>query len=314
MSSPVFALKGVSKAFAGKPAVRNLSFAVKAGSITGFLGPNGAGKSTSLRIGLGILAPDTGTAELFGAAPNFTALDRVGFLPEERGLYRKMTPLAAIMFFGRLKGMPAHKAKQRALELLEQFELGHAAKKKIKTLSKGMAQKVQIIAALVHNPEFVILDEPFSGLDPVNQRTLEGMIRTLADNGITVLFSTHVMEHAERLCDQIVLLAAGRKIFEGNVEAALHTLPRAVRVQVEGGENPEAVLGPLAQTLICEDSDKDGRQNWRVELAPGKDVQDILRACVKKGMNLTAFEPQKRHLHDVFVHLVDQDTKNEAAQ
>lgn len=313
MSNPVFALKGVSKTFSGKPAVRDLSFEVEAGSITGFLGPNGAGKSTSLRIGLGILAPDNGHAELFGENPNFQALDRVGFLPEERGLYRKMTCLAAIVFFGRLKGMAAKAAKQRGLALLKQFDLGHAANHKIKTLSKGMAQKVQIIAAIVHNPELVILDEPFSGLDPVNQRALEEMIRALADKGTTVLFSTHVMEHAERLCDQIVLLAAGRKIFEGNVEAALQTLPRAVRVQIGGGEDPNAVLGPLVQNIVCEDVDAEGRQNWRLELAPGKDVQDVLRACVEKGMNLTAFEPQKRHLHDVFVHLVDQDSMNGAS-
>jgi len=307
MSTPVFALKDVSKAFSGKPAVRNLSFSVHAGTITGFLGPNGAGKSTSLRIGLGILAPDSGKAELFGAAPNFKVLDRVGFLPEERGLYRKMNTLAVIIFFGRLKGMTAKKAKKRGLALLKQFGLGDVAYKKVKTLSKGMAQKVQIIAAIVHEPELVILDEPFSGLDPVNQRTLEELIRTLADQGTTILFSTHVMEHAERLCDRIVLLAAGRKIFDGNVAEALQTLPRAVLMQTGVGANPAQALEGLVQSIIPEGEAKDERQNWRVELAAGADAQDVLRACVEKGVNLTAFEPQRRHLHDVFVHLVDQD-------
>ncbi|PHS26717.1 MAG: ABC transporter ATP-binding protein [Robiginitomaculum sp.] len=307
MSTPVFALKDVSKAFSGKPAVRNLSFSVNAGTITGFLGPNGAGKSTSLRIGLGILAPDSGEAELFGAAPNFDVLDRVGFLPEERGLYRKMNTLAVIVFFGRLKGMTAKKAKKRGLALLKQFGLGDVAYKKVKTLSKGMAQKVQIIAAIVHEPELVILDEPFSGLDPVNQRTLEELIRTLADQGTTILFSTHVMEHAERLCDRIVLLAAGRKIFDGNVAEALQTLPRAVLMQTGDGADPAKALDGLVQSIITEGDVVDGRQNWRVELAAGADAQDVLRACVENGVNLTAFEPQKRHLHDVFVHLVDQD-------
>lgn len=307
MSTPVFALKDVSKAFSGKPAVRNLSFSVNAGTITGFLGPNGAGKSTSLRIGLGILAPDTGEAELFGAAPNFDVLDRVGFLPEERGLYRKMNTLAVIVFFGRLKGMTAKQAKKRGLALLQQFGLGDVANKKVKTLSKGMAQKVQIIAAIVHEPELVILDEPFSGLDPVNQRTLEELIRTLADQGTTILFSTHVMEHAERLCDRIVLLAAGRKIFDGNVAEALQTLPRAVLMQTGDGADPAKALEGLVQSIIPEGDVEDTRQNWRVELAAGADAQDVLRACVEKGVNLTAFEPQKRHLHDVFVHLVDQD-------
>ncbi len=307
MSKPVFALKNVSKTFSGKPAVRDLSFSVNAGSITGFLGPNGAGKSTSLRIGLGILAPDRGTAEIFGAAPNFSALDRVGFLPEERGLYRKMNTLAAIVFFGRLKGMSARLAQKEGKALLDQFGLGDVAGKKIKTLSKGMAQKVQILASIVHKPELVILDEPFSGLDPVNQRTLEELIRTLADRGTTILFSTHVMEHAERLCDRIVLLASGRKIFDGGVAEALQTLPRAVALQTGGGQDPCAALGTLVQSIVPDGEAQEGRQNWRVELAAGADAQDVLRACVKKGVNLTAFEPQKRHLHDVFVHLVDQD-------
>ncbi|PHS24558.1 MAG: ABC transporter ATP-binding protein [Robiginitomaculum sp.] len=307
MSTPVFALQNVSKTFSGKPAVRDLSFSVKAGTITGFLGPNGAGKSTSLRIGLGILAPDSGKAELFGSRPNFSVLDRVGFLPEERGLYRKMNVLASIVFFGRLKGMSARMARKKGLALLKQFDLGDVAHKKIKTLSKGMAQKVQIIASIVHEPELVILDEPFSGLDPVNQRTLEALIRTLADQGTTILFSTHVMEHAERLCDRIVLLAAGRKIFDGNVDEALQTLPRAVLIQTGGGTDPAAALEGLVQSIAREGEAVNGRQNWRVELTAGADAQDVLRTCVEKGVSLTSFEPQKRHLHDVFVHLVDQD-------
>ncbi len=307
MSTPVFTLQNVSKTFAGKPAVRDLSFIVKAGTITGFLGPNGAGKSTSLRIGLGILAPDRGSAELFGAPPNFDVLDRVGFLPEERGLYRKMNVLAAIVFFARLKGMSAKAARTKALDLLKQFDLEGVADKKIKTLSKGMAQKVQIICAIVHEPELIILDEPFSGLDPVNQRTLEKLIRTLADHGATILFSTHVMEHAERLCDRIVLIAAGRKIFDGDVPAALQTLPRAVLMQTGKGADPVIALENMVQNIAHEGDDDKGRQNWWVELAAGADAQDVLRACVEKGVNLTAFEPQKRHLHDVFMHLVDQN-------
>ncbi len=309
MSTPVFALNNVSKAFSGKPAVRDLSFAVNAGSITGFLGPNGAGKSTSLRMGLGILAPDSGTAELFGTPPDFSTLDRVGFLPEERGLYRKMNTLAAIIFFGRLKGMSAGQAKKDGKALLEQFGLGDVANKKIKTLSKGMAQKVQIIASIVHKPELVILDEPFSGLDPVNQRALEALIKELAGRGTTILFSTHVMEHAERLCDRIVLLAAGRKIFDGSVSDALQTLPRAVNMQTGSDADPCTALNGLVQSIVPDGVIKDGRQNWRVELAAGADAQDVLRACVEKSVSLTAFEPQKRHLHDVFVHLVDEDTQ-----
>ena len=313
MSGPVFALEGVSKAFAGKRAVRDLSFAVNPGSITGFLGPNGAGKSTSLRIGLGILQPDRGTARLFGAAPDFAVLDRVGFLPEERGLYRKMTTLAVIVFFARLKGMAAGDARRRALELLEQFGLGAIARKKVKTLSKGMAQKVQIIAAIVHDPDLVILDEPFSGLDPVNQRALEELMKSLAMQGKTILFSTHVMEHAERLCDRIVLLSEGRKIFDGGVDEALQTLPRTVQVRTSAGTGLGAALDGLVHSVeACDSAGREDGQCWQVALAPGRDVQEVLRACVEAGVPLSAFEPQKRHLHDVFVHLVDQDKDREA--
>ncbi len=309
MNTPVFALENISKTFSGKPAVRDLSFSVNAGTITGFLGPNGAGKSTSLRMGLGILAPDSGRALLFGGVPNFGVLDRVGFLPEERGLYRKMSTLAAIVFFGRLKGMSASAARRRGLALLEQFGLSDVAHKKIKTLSKGMAQKVQIISAVVHNPELVILDEPFSGLDPVNQRTLEDFIRALADKGTTVLFSTHVMEHAERLCDRIVLLAAGRKIFDGDVSQAMQTLPRAVHLQTDAGADPCAALEGLVKAINRDGAAHDGCQDWLVELASGADAGQVLRACVQGGIDLSAFEPQKRHLHDVFMHLVDADQR-----
>ncbi len=311
MSGPVFELEGVSKAFAGKPAVEDLSFTVNAGSITGFLGPNGAGKSTSLRIGLGILQPDRGTARLFGAAPDFAVLDRVGFLPEERGLYRKMTTLGVIVFFARLKGMSASDARRKGLALLDQFGLGDTARKKIKTLSKGMAQKVQIIAAIVHDPDLVILDEPFSGLDPVNQRALEDLMKNLAAQGKTILFSTHVMEHAERLSDRIVLLSEGHKIFDGGVTEALQSLPRTVQVRTSAGAGLDTALHGLVQSIEAKGATGNGEQCWQVTLAPGRDVQEVLRACVDADVHLSAFEPQKRHLHDVFVHLVDQDKSRE---
>ena len=308
MASSVFVLENIAKKFAGKAAVDDLSFAVQAGAITGFLGPNGAGKTTSLRIGLGILDADSGQARLFGARPSYTLLDRVGFLPEERGLYRKMKVLAAIVFFGRLKGLSARDARARGMALLERFDLAHVASHKIKTLSKGMAQKVQIIAAIVHAPELVILDEPFSGLDPVNQRSLEAFIKALAEGGTTVLFSTHVMEHAERLCDRIVLMSEGRKIFDGNVDEALQTLPRTVQVRTRPDADLPAALGALAQDVREDGLDARGQKRWQVTLAPGHDVQEVLRACVQKDVGMSAFEPKKRRLHEVFMFLVDRDT------
>jgi ABC-2 type transport system ATP-binding protein len=173
MGDEPLVLEGISKSFAGRPAVRDLSFAVPRGAILGFLGPNGAGKSTSLRIALGVMAPDAGEARLFGGPPRIEALRRVGFLPEERGLYRRMTAQGTIAYFAQLKGLDAKTANDRAKTLLDAHGLGDSAKKTISKLSKGMAQKVQILAAVIHEPELIILDEPFSGLDPVNQQGLE---------------------------------------------------------------------------------------------------------------------------------------------
>ncbi|MGD2133725.1 MAG: ATP-binding cassette domain-containing protein, partial [Maricaulaceae bacterium] len=228
MSETILDVRGVSKSFDRKPAVRELSFAVERGTICGFLGPNGAGKTTTLRMILGVVAPNAGEISVFGQPPSPAVRDRIGFLPEERGLYRKMTPLSIITFFGRMKGMKADEARKRGFALLKDYGLGDVATKKVKTLSKGMAQKVQILAAIVHEPEFVILDEPFSGLDPVNQKILEELVGSMRDRGATVLFSTHVMEHAERLCDRIVLLAKGRKVFDGKVADAIARVPRRV--------------------------------------------------------------------------------------
>jgi ABC-2 type transport system ATP-binding protein len=234
-------------------------------------------------------------------------MDRVGFLPEERGVYRKMTAEGVIVFFGRLKGLSAKEARRRAKDYLERFGLGDAAHKKVKELSKGMAQKVQIISAIVHEPEFIILDEPFSGLDPVNQALLEQMIREQAEAGRTVLFSTHVMEHAERLCDRIILMARGEKVFDGTVETALAQVPRQVILGAPPGEPMEEVLSGFGE-LVREGEDEDGAEiNWRLTLKPGIDAQEVLRACVDASLKLTHFEPRRPHLHDAFVALVGEE-------
>lgn len=302
MSDTVLSLEGVSKSYGGKQAVREMSFSVKRGEIVGFLGPNGAGKTTSLRMALGILSPDTGTVSLFGKRPNAAVMRRVGFLPEERGIYRKMTAEAVLVFFGRLKGLSAGEARKRAHKRLEEFGLGDAAGKKIKELSKGMAQKVQIISTLVHEPEFIILDEPFSGLDPVNQNALEQIVRRQAEAGRTVLFSTHVMEHAERLCDQIVLVAKGRKVFDGSVKEALGEVPRRVTVEVASDHDLSQLL--VGKGQVAREAPVDGNAVWTIDLASGADAQDVLKACVDGGVKLARFEPVRAHLHDAFVHLV----------
>lgn len=294
-------LSHVTKRFGAFTAVRDLSLTVPQGSIVGFLGPNGAGKSTSLRMALGVLGPDEGQVNLFGAPPNIDTLRHVGFLPEERGLYKKMSPRAIISYFARLKGMSAGESRKRADELLERMGLSEFARVRVSKLSKGMSQKVQILASLAHQPDFLILDEPFSGLDPVNQQGLEDMIIEEHRRGATILFSTHVMEHAERLCDSIVMMARGRKVFDGTLDEAFGALGRAVLIGVSEGFDLDAALRPHG----FETNEKAG-DTWRVRLPSGKDAQDALRAAIDAGAPITSFRPEDAKLRDVFVSLVSE--------
>ncbi|MDZ4761330.1 MAG: ATP-binding cassette domain-containing protein [Alphaproteobacteria bacterium] len=305
MADAPLALARVTKSFAGRPAVRELSFEVPRGSILGFLGPNGAGKSTSLRIALGVLAPDSGMVSLFGRPPRIDALRRVGFLPEERGLYRRMSARATIAYFARLKGVPARQADARALLLLETHGLGDSAGKPVSKLSKGMAQKVQILSTLAHDPELIILDEPFSGLDPVNQQGLEALIVDAHARGATIVFSTHVMEHAERLCDRLVVIAKGEKRFEGSVPEALALIPRRATVTVANGFELGAAMSGQG-FLAAAESECEGGRRWRVDLPRGRDAQDALRAAIGSGAPVTAFTPETVRLRDVFVSLAGE--------
>ena len=294
-------LDGVSKRYGSFQAVDDLSFQVEKGAICGFLGPNGAGKTSTLRMILGLQPATAGRIEILGAPDGRMVRDRIGFLPEERGLYKKMTPVDAIAFFGALKGLPQSEGRKRARDLLEQQGLGASRNKKMKELSKGMAQKVQLIASVVHRPEFVILDEPFSGLDPVNQQGLEAMIRGLAADGATVLFSTHVMQHAERLCDKVVLLARGRKAFEGTVDEARATTPRFL--ELEGAIAPDAAAalpGVEAVEVLSEDGDV---RVLRAALGRGQGGQAALKAAFVGGLDVRRFELKEPTLHDAFIGL-----------
>jgi len=287
-----------TKLFGAFKAVDRLDFSVETGSIVGFLGPNGAGKSTSLRMALGVLSPDAGHVELLGGRPDLKALKRVGFLPEERGLYKKMTALQTITYFARLKGLSGSEAKRRALELLDATGLGEFAKTKTSRLSKGMSQKVQILCALAHRPEFLILDEPFSGLDPVNQIALEEMIVAEHKRGATIVFSTHVMEHAERLCEKIVMMARGRKVFDGTLDDAFSALGRAVNIGAADGFDLNAALGTTGFSAVKQDD------IWRVSLPDGRNAQDALRAALDAGAPITSFMPLEAKLRDVFISRV----------
>ncbi len=299
--------EGLVKSYGARTAVSGLSFAVPKGAIYGLLGPNGAGKSSTLRMLVGVLAPNEGRIALMGGPITRAALKRVGYLPEERGLYRNMSARASIAYLARLKGTPTRTAFARADALLEAHGLGPVRGKKIKTLSKGMAQKVQVLAALAHEPDVIIFDEPFSGLDPVNQRALEATIRAQAAAGRTILFSTHVMEHAERLCDRILLIAEGKKAFEGSVAEALALAPSVAVLETEGGFDLAAALAPRGFSAEAA-GEEHGNRRWRVKLDNGKGSRQLLQACVEAGAPLTLFEPARASLHEAFVALVGDST------
>jgi ABC-2 type transport system ATP-binding protein len=256
-----------------------------------------------MRMIVGVLKPDAGSVRVFGQPPLIGKLPRVGYLPEERGLYRSMTPLALIIYFARLKGMRAADARKRAADLLAAYGLSEWGPRKIKALSKGMAQKVQILATIAHDPDLLLLDEPFSGLDPINQQAVEKMIRAAAANGKTVLFSTHVMEHAERICDRILLIANGRGVFEGPVSEALAQTPRAATLETEGGYDLAAALAPSGFVAMA-DGEEEGRKRWRVALEAPDASRRLLAACAAIGAPLSLYEPHRATLHDAFMRMV----------
>jgi ABC-2 type transport system ATP-binding protein len=286
--------------------VRDLSFEAPKGRIFGFLGPDGAGKTSTLRMVLGLVAPTAGTIEVLGADDGRKVRDRIGFLPEERGLYRRMTPAQAFDFFGALKGVKGGVARQRGLAMLEDQGLAHVFHRPVKALSKGMAQKVALITSLVHEPELVVLDEPFSGLDPVNQQSLERLIRGLADRGATVVFSTHVMAHAERLCDKVVLIARGAKVFDGPVSEACAAAPQ--RLVLEGGLMADAVAAlPGVEKVASEPLEAGG---WRhvADLSKGASANAAVKEAFLRGLDVTRFESREPSLHDAFIVLTqDQE-------
>ena len=301
LQSPL-SIQGVSKAFAGKVAVEDVSFTVKPGEIIGFLGPNGAGKTTTLRMALGLIKPDSGSIKLFGGEPgNEANFGRIGFLPEERGLYKKQTARESIAHLARLNGMKGKEAFKLADHMLDKYGLSEAKRKKNKDMSKGMAQKVQLLAAIAHDPEFHILDEPFSGLDPVNQQVLEDMVREIAGRDRTIIFSTHVMEHAERLCDRIILMASGRKVFDGTTKAALAHAPRRVNVASDM-EGLTELIEPFAASAETQDNGA-----LSLILKPSAHAHDILERSVSQGLRLTQYEPIRPTLHEAFVTMVGED-------
>jgi len=296
----VLSVDRLTKQFGDVLAVDDLSFSVEPGEIFGFLGGNGAGKTTTLRMVLDIIRPSAGQISVLGSAPDRRNTAAIGFLPEERGLYGNMTAIDTIVYFGRLKQMDPARAKQRGLELLDRFDLADRVGSKISDMSKGMAQKVQLATALVNQPDLLMLDEPFSGLDPVNQGLLEDEILRASRRGAAVIFSTHVMQHAERLCDRLLLLRKGRKRFEGTLEEARATIP--ARIAAVAPDEIARLVGVAEARAIADLGD--GWSEWDIRLAPEAGVGDVLEHCTRAGVPLRRFEEQRANLHDVFVTLV----------
>lgn len=296
-------LENVTKRFGDAVAVDDLSFRVAAGEVFGFLGGNGAGKTTSLRMVLDIIRPTAGRIEVLGKPPGRENSADIGFLPEERGLYRSMTPLDTVAYFGRLKGMTAADARAKGRALLDRFGIDTGKRITVDKLSKGMAQKVQLATAVVNAPRLLMLDEPFSGLDPVNQGLLEEEIGRAKAGGATVVFSTHVMQHAERLCDRLLLLARGAKLFEGTQDEARGTLP--AQLTMTARDTPMGLPG-VAEARAS-GAASDGWRDWDVRLALDVDPGDVLQACTERGFALRRFDQRRASLHDVFLHIVGGD-------
>jgi len=250
---------------------------------------------------LGIYAPDEGRVCVLGE-PVGKARNRIGYLPEERGLYRRMRADDAVAYIASLKGMSREDGLKRARALLDRFGLSAFARVRVEGLSKGMAQKVQLMAAVVHDPDFVILDEPFAGLDPVNQSDLQDFIRGLSREGKTILFSTHTMEHAERLCDRLVILAKGRKRFEGSLDEAQRLVPRRAQI---GADGDISFLEEVAGVAKVEPPASE-RGHWIVELREGADGRALLPACFSHGVAPHFFDLAPPSLHEVFVAVVEK--------
>lgn len=297
-SQPTVTLERVTKKFGDFSAVDNLSLAVRAGRIYGLIGPNGAGKTTTIRMIVNITAPDSGLIQLFGEQMNEKSQDRIGYLPEERGLYRKMKIGDQLLFFAELKDFKGKTARDAVDRWLERMKLTDWKNKKAEALSKGMQQKIQFIAAIAHDPDLLILDEPFSGLDPINMELLKEIVLEFKAAGKTIIFSTHLMELAERICDDICLINRSRKVLEGSLRDVKGSFGRnIVALRAEGGD------GVLDDRSIVS-SFKRQSDEVEVLLEEGVDPQIVLKRLMETGARITKFELVEPTLHDIFIEKV----------
>ncbi len=298
MTEPVIDVQGLHKSYGAVQAVRGISYEVMPGEIFAVLGPNGAGKTTTMRMTLGLIQPDSGSARLWGKGVEHSLYQRVGYLPEERGLYQDVTVLECLVYLARLKGVPGAEARRRALAGLERVDLAEKSKAKIKSLSRGMQQKVQFLATILHEPELIIIDEPFSGLDPVNTRLIESIIYDLAAGGTAVVMSTHQMRQVEEMADRLMMISRGQRVLYGPVNE--------VRRQYASGSVWVRASGALATVPGVASVVP---HNGRFELFPHPDVtpQELLRQlAAAPDVEVEAFEVATPSLNEIFVQVVQE--------
>ncbi len=301
---PTVELNHISKSFGALKAVDDVSFTVEKGEIFGLLGPNGAGKTTSIRVLLDIFKADSGTASILGGPMDEAKKERVGYMPEERGLYQDVQLDRCLVYLATLKGLTPVEANQRMNEYLERFDLAAHRKKKVKELSKGMQQKAQLIVTLLHQPELLIVDEPFAGLDPVNTQMVKDLLREQRERGVTILMSTHQMHQVEELCDRLVLIDHGQTVLYGGLDD--------IRRQFSG----HAVLVRTPEALpTLPGVEKIERHNsaYHLTLAPSTNTQDVLRALVERGVPVEQFEIAAPSLDEIFIRVVTENKPEEGA-
>jgi ABC-2 type transport system ATP-binding protein len=296
VSAPILSFNGIEKAYGQTVALRGVSFDVNAGEIFGLLGPNGAGKSTLIRILMDIIRADRGEVMVFGEPRRRDHLDRLGYLPEERGLYTKQPVVDVMTYFGALKGLTRAEARRRALAWLDKVELPHVASWKVDRLSKGMSQKVQIASVLMNDPEICVLDEPTTGLDPVNVHLVRDLLLERRRNGRTTILSTHHMNQVETLCDRVALIDHGQLMVYGEVDDVRRRYSRPEIRVVARGELPK--IAAVASTT------DEGDGCWKVLLADGTPPNEVLTAWIKEGAVIDRFEPLLAPMEDIFVRVV----------
>ena len=301
-------IENVTKRFAEHTAVRDLTLRVPIGSVYGLLGPNGAGKTTTIRMILNIIAPDAGTIRIFGRPANDPKItERIGYLPEERGLYRKMQVRRVLKFLAELKGVKGKDAERRIDEWMERLSLKTPEKdwglSKIDELSRGMQQKVQFIGTLLHDPDLVILDEPFSGLDPINSQALKDTVVELKHRGKTVIFSTHLMDNAERICDSVCIIARGEKVLDGTVTGVKEEHGARNIALALDGNGMQGIASILRDQSLVKRAD-DSNRFFEIEMAPGADPQVLLRRVIDSGASVQRFEMIQPSLHQIFLQKV----------